>query len=123
MCDWAPVICAQNPNAFVADMKELFDNLDVETIRKYSAEVIQDILGHVRTHQVNLKSSVSTLVATTLVLEGWSTRLNPDIVILEQIGQALPNGSDRMMSTIEKIASMGSIAELWPERDSIQVAF
>lgn len=94
-------------------MKDLFDNLDVQTIKKYSTEVIQDMLGKVRTHQVNLKGSVSTLVATTLVLEGWSTRLNPDISIMEQIGEALPKGADdRMMSTVEKIASMSSLAEL-----------
>lgn len=94
-------------------MKELFDDLDIDTIRKYSAEVIQDMLEKVRMHQVNLKGSVSTLVATTLVLEGWSTKLNPDISIIDQISEALPRGSDdQMVSTLEKIVAMGSVAEL-----------
>lgn len=94
-------------------MKELFDGLDIDTIRKYSTEVIQDMLGKVRMHQVNLKGSVSTLVATTLVLEGWSTKLNPNISIIDQISEALPRGSDgQMVSTLEKIVTMGSVAEL-----------
>lgn len=40
--------------------------------------------------QVNLKGVVSTVVVTTLVLEGWSTKLNPDIRILDALRRMLP---------------------------------
>lgn len=40
--------------------------------------------------QVNLKGVVSTVVVTTLVLEGWSTKLNPNIRILDALKKMLP---------------------------------
>lgn len=40
--------------------------------------------------QVNLKGVVSTVVVTTLVLEGWSTKLNPNIRILDTLKRTLP---------------------------------
>lgn len=79
-----------NPAAFKQDMKELFDGLDFETIRHYTQEIIQDMLDKVRKHEVTLKGSVCTLMATTLVLEGWSTKLNPDICIMDRLKEKLP---------------------------------
>lgn len=88
-------------------MKDLFDGLDLETIKKYTSEVMQEMLERIRRHQVTLKGSVSTLVATMLVLEGWSTELNPDICILEKIKETLPlDLNDRLKQNIEKIESI-----------------
>ena len=39
---------------------------------------------------MDLKGIVSTVVVTTLVLEGWSTKLNPDIKILAALRDLLP---------------------------------
>lgn len=39
---------------------------------------------------MSLKGVVSTVVVTTLVLEGWSSKLNPDIRILEKLQDLLP---------------------------------
>lgn len=75
----------QDPQAFVTDMKDLFDSLTLEQVRDHTSEVISDILERVRRHQVDIKGIISTVVVTTLVLEGWSTKLNPDIRILETL--------------------------------------
>jgi aarF domain-containing kinase len=75
----------QDPQAFVMDMKDLFDGLTLEQVRDHTSEVIGDILERVRRHQVDVKGIISTVVVTTLVLEGWSTKLNPDIRILETL--------------------------------------
>lgn len=37
-----------------------------------------------------LKGTLSTVVVTTMVLEGWSTKLNPDIKIMEALRDVLP---------------------------------
>lgn len=75
-------------------MKALFDSLTLEQVRDHTSEVIADILERVRRHQVDIKGIISTVVVTTLVLEGWSTKLNPDIRILETLkvtpGTAVP---------------------------------
>ena len=91
-----------NPEAFVHDMKQLFDQLDFETVRHYTSEIIQDMLSTVREHDVTLKGSVCTLMATTLVLEGWSTKLNPDISIMDQLKASLPKPwKERIAQTME----------------------
>lgn len=38
--------------AFIADMKTMFDELDPETIRKYTSDVLRDMIEMVRQHQV-----------------------------------------------------------------------
>jgi len=51
---------------------------------------------------VNLKGIVSTVVVTTLVLEGWSTKLNPDIKILEALKQMLPRAFTEHLAIASK---------------------
>lgn len=48
-------------------------------MRQNTPEVINAIMDTVREHQVHLKGVVSTVVITTMVLEGWSTKLNPEV--------------------------------------------
>ena len=56
--------------------------------------------------QVNLKGIVSTVVVTTLVLEGWSTKLNPDIKILEALKSLLPMPFvERMSISVDRLVS------------------
>ena len=60
--------------------------------------------------QVSLKGVVSTVVVTTLVLEGWSSKLNPDIRILEKLQELLPlSWSEK---TNKFIAEFGSDREV-----------
>lgn len=54
--------------------------------------------------QVDLKGIVSTVVVTTLVLEGWSTKLNPDIKILEALKGVLPMPLvERLSISVDKL--------------------
>ena len=62
--------------------------------------------------QVNLKGVVSTVVVTTLVLEGWSSKLNPDIKIIDKLQELLPlSWSERAQKFISEF---GSDRELVP---------
>lgn len=61
---------------------------------------------------MTLKSTVSTVVVTTLVLEGWSSRLHPDLSIMDTLRDVL--GSDwraRMSKTVDRIMT-GDAQEL-----------
>jgi aarF domain-containing kinase len=80
----------ERPDQFVADMKTLFDSLTWEQISDDTGGVIQDMMETVRQHQVTLRGVVSTVVVTTLVLEGWSSKLNPDIQMLAKLRSLLP---------------------------------
>jgi aarF domain-containing kinase len=141
--------------AFIADMRHMFDELDPETIRKYTSDVLRDMIETLRLHQVRgaraclcrvaqlacaprrpapppphpptptpqptenpghdpqvtLKSTVSTVVVTTLVLEGWSSKLNPDLKILDSMKDILATDwSDRMGRAVDKIMATGTLA-------------
>ena len=65
--------------------------------------LIDWVSAQVRRHQVNLKGIVSTVVVTTMVLEGWSSKLNPDIKIMGALRDLLPMGwRDRISLTVDK---------------------
>ena len=54
--------------------------------------------------QVNLKGIVSTVVVTTLVLEGWSTKLDPEIKILDALKKTLPMPfHERLAKTVDDV--------------------
>ena len=93
----------QDPPAFVKDMKTLFDGLQLESISEHTSEIIADMMEKIRLHQVNLKGVVSTVVVTTMVLEGWSSKLNPDIKIMDALKDILPmSWNERIARTVDK---------------------
>lgn len=47
-------VCQQDPDAFVADLKQMFDHLDPEYIHKHTSAVIESIIDTIREHQVGL---------------------------------------------------------------------
>ncbi|CAD7697705.1 unnamed protein product [Ostreobium quekettii] len=103
----------QGRDSFISSMKDLFDGLDKDAVREHTAEVMRAMLERVREYEVTLKGSVSSLVATTLVLEGWSTKLDPDLRIIEQMREALPVGQEQRRSQVlQDIAMLGSPDEL-----------
>ncbi|DBA94718.1 hypothetical protein WJX77_012360 [Trebouxia sp. C0004] len=92
-----------NPKAFVKDMKTLFTGLQLESISEHTSEIIADMMEKIRMHQVNLKGVVSTVVVTTMVLEGWSSKLNPDIKIMDALKDILPmSWNERIARTVDK---------------------
>lgn len=85
-------------------MKQLFDGLTPDYITTYTSEVIGEVMERVRRHNVALRGSVSTIVVTTMVLEGWSTKLNPDIKIMESLREMLPmKWSERISQTADRV--------------------
>ena len=62
--------------------------------------------------QVALKGVVSTVVVTTLVLEGWSSKLNPDIKIMDKLQELLPLSYGERVSKF--ISEFGSDREVVP---------
>ena len=96
--------CMQDPDAFIRSMSTLFDGLDLESISERTSEIIAEMMEMIRQHQVNLKGVVSTVVVTTLVLEGWSTKLNPDIKIMDALRDILPMSfNERITRTVDKL--------------------
>jgi aarF domain-containing kinase len=54
---------------------------------------------------VTLKSTVSTVVVTTLVLEGWSRELDPDLHIMDTLRDMLAvNWKERLSSAVDKVS-------------------
>ena len=103
----------QDPHAFVKDMKTLFDGLQLESISEHTSEIIADMMEKIRVHQVNLKGVVSTVVVTTMVLEGWSSKLNPDIKIMDALKDILPmSWKERIAKTVDKQVMSDSILGL-----------
>lgn len=97
--------------AFVEDMKAMFEDIDEQRMREYTQEVIGDMLERIRQHGVSIRGTVSTLLVTTMVLEGWSTKLHPDIRILESIKELLPGGwNDRISRLVDKVMLSGEMA-------------
>ena len=92
------------PAAFVTALKDMFDRLDPETIRQCPSDVLRDMIEEVRRHQVTLRSTVSTVVVTTLVLEGWSSRLHPDLSIMDTLKEVLATDwRARISRTVDRI--------------------
>jgi hypothetical protein len=54
--------------------------------------------------QVTLKATVSTVVVTTLVLEGWSRELNPDLHIMDALRDMLAvDWKERLSRAVDKV--------------------
>ena len=61
--------------------------------------------------QVPLKGVVSTVVISTVVLEGWSTKLDPDIRIMESLKEVLPSSwGQRISKTVDRVMSSAPLA-------------
>ena len=52
---------------------------------KSTAEALSNVLELIRIHQVSLPGHICAVVVTTLVLEGWSNKLDPNHSVLQQV--------------------------------------
>jgi aarF domain-containing kinase len=89
--EFSPAEVAEKTAAFQKDVNLLFDSLK-EFDRTFNrlpppAECMYDLLEIVRQHHVSIKNEISIVIATTFVLEGWATRMDPDLQIIEIIGE------------------------------------
>jgi hypothetical protein len=56
---------------------------------------------------VTLKSTVSTVVVTTLVLEGWSRELDPDLHIMDALRDMLAiDWKQRLSTAVDKVGAI-----------------
>lgn len=75
-----------DPARFVADVEELFKSFHVDKRASlHTGECMAELLEEVRRHRVNIDGSVCTVIVTTLVLESWQRRLDPDLNIMDTL--------------------------------------
>lgn len=97
--------------SFREEMAVLFSKLDPETLRQNTSEVMAEMMDTIRRHGVHIRGVVSTVVITSMVLEGWSSKLDPDVRILETLKRVLPSAwSERMSTAMDKVLSSNSLA-------------
>jgi aarF domain-containing kinase len=101
----------RDPAAFERDLRAMFDSMDAETLRVYSAQVFRDVVDTIRQHGVVLRSAVSAVVVTTLVLEGWSSQLHPDLRVLDAVRDLLASDwRERVGKAVDGVMGSGGIA-------------
>ncbi|KAK6229538.1 hypothetical protein SCA6_018489, partial [Theobroma cacao] len=97
-----------NPKAFIEDVEKsfnLWDSPDGEFI--HPGECIQQLLEHVRRHKVNIDGNVCTVIVTTLVLEGWQRKLDPQLDVMRTLQTLLfkADWAESLYYTIEGLVA------------------
>ncbi|GJT33088.1 probable serine/threonine-protein kinase abkC [Tanacetum coccineum] len=79
-----------NPSAFVKDVEKSFISWSsVEGDSMSPAECMQQLLEQVRRHKVNVDGNVCTVIVTTLVLESWQRKLDPEYDVMHTLQNLL----------------------------------
>ncbi|XP_021726316.1 uncharacterized aarF domain-containing protein kinase 2-like [Chenopodium quinoa] len=75
-----------NPEAFIQEVTKSFDFWATpEGDLVHPADAMQQLLEQVRHHKVNIDGDVCTVIVTTLVLEGWQRKLDPDYNVMHTL--------------------------------------
>ncbi|XP_077238420.1 uncharacterized protein LOC143879762 [Tasmannia lanceolata] len=75
-----------DPKAFIEEVERSFDFWGTaEGDIVHPAECMQQLLEKVRCHKVNIDGNVCTVMVTTLVLEGWQRKLDPDYNVMQTL--------------------------------------
>ncbi|KAL9248635.1 putative serine/threonine-protein kinase abkC [Drosera capensis] len=75
-----------NPEAFIQEVKGSFDFWGTpEGDIVHPADCMQQLLEQVRRHRVNIDGNVCTVIVTTLVLEGWQRKLDPEYDVMRTL--------------------------------------
>jgi aarF domain-containing kinase len=77
-------------DTFRSDIEGIFRDMDRKQFREQTQEVCGCVLEAMRRHRVTMDAAASSVLLTTLALEGWATKLDPDIRILEKICELIP---------------------------------
>ncbi|KAL0040620.1 hypothetical protein WJX77_012568 [Trebouxia sp. C0004] len=83
-----------NPTAFTISLTDYFARLKqadswVDSQYNDVSDALSAVLELVRQHHVSLPGHICAVVVTTLVLEGWSSKLDPDQSIMDDIKQVV----------------------------------
>ncbi|PKI65649.1 hypothetical protein CRG98_013944 [Punica granatum] len=91
--------CCPDPRAFIEDVDRAFNYWNsAEGENIHPAECIQQLLEQVRRHRVNIDGNVTTVIVTTLVLEGWQRKLDPEYDVM--------NALQRMLFKVDWVESL-----------------
>lgn len=73
----------------------------------HPADCIQQLLESVRSHRVNIDGNVCTVMVTTLVLEGWQRKLDPDYDVMHTLQTLLfkVDWAESLFYTLEQLAA------------------
>jgi len=72
-----------DPNAFIQEVETSFKFWgSPEGDVVHPADCMNELLEQVRRHRVNIDGNVCTVMVTTLVLEGWQRKLDPDFNVM-----------------------------------------
>ncbi|KAF8391432.1 hypothetical protein HHK36_023737 [Tetracentron sinense] len=75
-----------NPKAFIEEVEKSFSFWGTTEGDVVSpAECMQQLLEKVRRHKVNIDGNVCTVMVTTLVLEGWQRKLDPEYNVMHTL--------------------------------------
>ncbi|CAD5195754.1 unnamed protein product [Musa acuminata subsp. malaccensis] len=75
-----------NPKAFIEEVVRSFSFWgSAEGDSVHPAECMHQLLEQVRRHKVNIDGNVCTVMVTTLVLEGWQRKLDPDYNVMRTL--------------------------------------
>ncbi|KAL6992661.1 hypothetical protein U1Q18_010774 [Sarracenia purpurea var. burkii] len=75
-----------NPEAFIKEVTDSFDFWGTpEGDLVHPADCMEQVLEKVRRHKVNIDGNVCTVMVTTLVLEGWQRKLDPDYDVMHTL--------------------------------------
>ncbi|KAL4580248.1 hypothetical protein LXL04_016434 [Taraxacum kok-saghyz] len=79
-----------NPTAFIKDVEKSFMSWSHEKGQSVQpAECMQELLEQVRRHRVNIDGNVCTVIVTTLVLESWQRKLDPEYNVMHTLQNIL----------------------------------
>ncbi|OVA06782.1 UbiB domain [Macleaya cordata] len=75
-----------NPEAFIEEVEKSFAFWGTpEGDVVHPADCMHHLLEQVRRHKVNIDGNVCTVMVTTLVLEGWQRKLDPDYDVMRTL--------------------------------------
>ncbi|KAI3906217.1 hypothetical protein MKW92_046398 [Papaver armeniacum] len=95
-----------DPEAFIEELEKTFSFWGTaEGGNLHPGECMQQLLEKVRRHKVNIDGNVCTAMVTTLVLEGWQRKLDPDYNVLDTLKTLLFRAdlSESLSYTIERL--------------------
>ncbi|XP_020590253.1 uncharacterized aarF domain-containing protein kinase 2-like [Phalaenopsis equestris] len=93
-----------NPEAFIEEVEKSFSFWGTrEGDLVHPAECMHQLLDQVRRHKVNIDGNVCSVMVTTLVLEGWQRKLDPDYNVMKTLQTLLfkADWAESLLYTIE----------------------
>ncbi|KAL0406852.1 UNVERIFIED_CONTAM: putative serine/threonine-protein kinase abkC [Sesamum latifolium] len=94
------------PEAFIKEVDSTFKYWGSnEGDFVHPADCMQQMLEHVRRHRVNIDGNICTVIVTTMVLEGWQRKLDPEYDVMQTLQALLfkVNWVDSLFYTIEGV--------------------